>query len=1321
MKKIITFLMAFGLVLLSSTGWGQYAGTGTFTKITSIGDLTDGYYVITNQGDEFAMNNIHNGTYLDRTAISPSSDELTDPSTSIVWKIETNGDGRSIYNEDIEKYVSYTGSTNNVQIVDEVTADNQRWTFTYADNKFTVKNLQITSRQLSYNSESPRFACYGNDGQQELQLYKMGEATNDPLIIVNPITLTGFTYLEGNGPSASQSFTVSGSNLIEDITISPPTNYEISEDDANFQSSPITLTQTDGTVNETTIYVRLKAGLAIGTYNDEDITATSTDAVNKTITCSGSVTDPNVNVEDFANYPETGTSYNTGTFLGQDGSTWNYVKCAGASAGNIDAPTPYLGKNQSPSSEVYSGTISGGIGTLSFEYMQVFSSNVDLNVLVNDVVVSNVTSGQQGVVLNSGDIELNIAGDFVLKFAQNGSGGQVAIDNVSWTPFEGNILPNITNITQNPASDITSSTTVEVSAEVTDSDGTIASVNLKWGTTSEDYSGGTISMTNGGSGDIYTTNTDIPAQTDGTTVYYIIEATDNETATSTSAEQSYLVTDPADEPTNHPTGFMATANSFSTITVVWADSDAEAYLIKGSDVDFASIPAPLDGKPETDGALVQNVASGVQSHQFTGLSAETAYYFKIFPYNGANATINYKTDSSVPESTATTDEAPPVPQLIISEVADPGDVADAKFVELFNASDSPIDLTNWQIRRYANANTTSADVDLIGSIYPNETYIVAYNATFESEFGFAPDLINGNISGNGDDTYELFNGVQVVDIYGEVGVDGTGEDWEYTDSHAVRNSDVSSPNATWTASEWTITAADVADMTPGEHNGYVYFVGTADWNTAANWSNNKVPTSTNNVIIPAAKSNVEIAFDATADCYNLTLNGSLTIKSEATGTGSLLVNGIVDGTGSTTIERYVTGGENAGGGTSIYKYHLISIPLASDIQAGDVFTGTYLWHFVPNQADEASWLGITSLTENLDNQKGFLSYVADESDKFIFTGTMNNGDFTVAAESIEAENVKLIPNPYPSAIDWEAVDLTDTGLNPTIWLFNSTTGNYESYNDGAGLGQQYIPVGQAVFVEAASADPSLTFTNAHRTHNQGNGFYKSGDELAKDLLKIAVSANNSSDATFIRFREQANNAYNGFDDATKLKGFSGAPQLFTHATDGKALSINTLATSQETVIVPLSFELDASGEAVLSFEYLETFEPEVEIYLEDLLTDQMINIRETGHYTFSHEVENDPLRFNLHFMGVTAVQDLRASENHFKVWTNENQLYILPTDKLTEGSLQIELFDLSGRLIQSVDKQVKKPVILSLPDYEGIMLVRIRNEKLVQTQKIFIR
>jgi len=104
MKRIFTLFFGLSLLLVSSVGWGQYAGTGTFNKITSIGELTDGYYVVAEANDEYAMNNTHNGTFLDRTAISPSLGSLADPSASIVWLIETNGGGRSIYNEGIEKY-----------------------------------------------------------------------------------------------------------------------------------------------------------------------------------------------------------------------------------------------------------------------------------------------------------------------------------------------------------------------------------------------------------------------------------------------------------------------------------------------------------------------------------------------------------------------------------------------------------------------------------------------------------------------------------------------------------------------------------------------------------------------------------------------------------------------------------------------------------------------------------------------------------------------------------------------------------------------------------------------------------------------------------------------------------------------------------------------------------------------------------------------------------------------------------------------------------------------------------------------------------------
>ena len=150
-------------------------------------------------------------------------------------------------------------------------------------------------------------------------------------------------------------------------------------------------------------------------------------------------------LENFANFGETTNVYNDSTFLGQDGSTWHYFQCRGDSA--IVAPSPTLGKNRTPVSEVYSGSIAGGCGVLSFQYKQVFSTGVSLDVIVNGIVYATVTSAsEQGIVKNSGDITINTPGSIVLDFKQNNTNsGQVAIDNITWTAYSGGPLPEPTN------------------------------------------------------------------------------------------------------------------------------------------------------------------------------------------------------------------------------------------------------------------------------------------------------------------------------------------------------------------------------------------------------------------------------------------------------------------------------------------------------------------------------------------------------------------------------------------------------------------------------------------------------------------------------------------------------------------------------------------------------------------------------------------------------------------------------------------------------------------------------------------------------------
>ena len=75
-----------------------------------------------------------------------------------------------------------------------------------------------------------------------------------------------------------------------------------------------------------------------------------------------------------------------------------------------------------------------------------------------------------------------------------------------------------------------------------------------------------------------------------------------------------------------------------------------------------------------------------------------------------------------------------IPDLIISEVADPNDDANARFVELYNPTDSTVDLAagTWYLTKFVNANTSRSNVALTGSIAPGATYIIAAGSGFSA-------------------------------------------------------------------------------------------------------------------------------------------------------------------------------------------------------------------------------------------------------------------------------------------------------------------------------------------------------------------------------------------------------------------------------------------------------------------------------------------------------------------------------------------------------------------------------------------------------------
>jgi Secretion system C-terminal sorting domain len=176
--------------------------------------------------------------------------------------------------------------------------------------------------------------------------------------------------------------------------------------------------------------------------------------------------------------------------------------------------------------------------------------------------------------------------------------------------------------------------------------------------------------------------------------------------------------------------------------------------------------------------------------------------------------------------------------LFISELADPADDYSGRFVELFNAGNQAVDFSTaiYYLSRQSNGGTSWGDLQLTGIVEAGATYVIG-GSGFEALYGKAPDLESGILIGNGDDAYALFSGGDhetgvLVDILGVIDVDGTGEAWEYEDSRALRVASVLRPNTVWTATEWEITSADVADCDPGSHNGSVVVDPPGDYSIA---------------------------------------------------------------------------------------------------------------------------------------------------------------------------------------------------------------------------------------------------------------------------------------------------------------------------------------------------------------------------------------------------------------------------------------------------------------------------------------------------------
>ena len=150
-----------------------------------------------------------------------------------------------------------------------------------------------------------------SNGQTPKTVSCTGVVTSPITITTSTNQLTGFAYNLSStaGPSIVQNFTVSGSNLSGNVIVTAPSSYEICATSGGTYGSSLTLTQVNGVVTNASVYVRLKANLNGGLFN-ENITISSASVASQTVSLQGTVNRATLSI----------STFNLGSFIYLQGS-----------------------------------------------------------------------------------------------------------------------------------------------------------------------------------------------------------------------------------------------------------------------------------------------------------------------------------------------------------------------------------------------------------------------------------------------------------------------------------------------------------------------------------------------------------------------------------------------------------------------------------------------------------------------------------------------------------------------------------------------------------------------------------------------------------------------------------------------------------------------------------------------------------------------------------------------------------------------------------------------------------------------------------------
>ncbi|MBK8600628.1 MAG: T9SS sorting signal type C domain-containing protein [Flavobacterium sp.] len=421
-------------------------------------------------------------------------------------------------------------------------------------------------------------------------------------------------------------------------------------------------------------------------------------------------------------------------------------------------------------------------------------------------------------------------------------------------------------------------------------------------------------------------------------------------------------------------------------------------------------------------------------------------------------------------------------------------------------------------------------------------------------------------------------------------------------------------------------------------------------------------------------------------------------------------------TGVATYERWIR--------TRKFDYTYWSSPLnpntlqtVSPLTLSDKYlkfdSNTYTWTFPVNTTTMIQGVGYA--IRGPQTGSGSSETVLQDF-KGNFTGTPNNGDYTVAMFRPSAANdLNFLGNPYPSAIDADLVMdgnpgvMGAPGVGTTFYFWTHNTqyvggsylfSDYAAYNRTGGAGTApgtfvaggnnappngFISAGQGFMVKATAAG-NMTFRNNMRVAGNNLQFFRLNPSNEKSRIWLDYTNVNNVEEfkqLLVGYIPNATHGYeDGFDgeviEAGSTIGFYSLAEQ-----DNKHLMIQGRATPfDSTDQVPLGYRATAASTYQIALSNQDgLFEDSlVGIYLEDTLLGVIHDLRQAP-YQFVTEAGTFDTRFVLRYNnGFLSVDPSNFNENNVVVFKENEQIHV-ETSLVKMKSVQI--FDLQGRLVMA--------------------------------------